>query len=369
MNVCFVARNDFESKPGGDTVQFHMYSRAIVAAGGAYSTWFSEGPPPVADVYHAFNIDRPLEIYPRLRRIHELGRPFVVSTIHHPNDWLVRFRRLHPPGGILGRVLHASYLGSSIPLIESVKEVLRLAGHGRVGRIADLMPSWLTRVRWILNNASRVLLLTRAERQILELDFGVTIPDDRTAVIPNWVEDVEQETRHVPCSVLKDFAEPPVIVVGRIEARKNVLAVCRAADAARRPTVFIGRPNPNEPRYVAEFAASVESSRYARWIDGVARSEMGQYYRTASFLLNASYVEVSPLVDIEALQCGCPVATTRFALHHELLPRDTPQLDPYSDGDLSRILSWYPERRIPLRICDPPVCRATLFDTYESSLN
>ena len=34
MRVCFVARNDFETKPGGDTVQFQMYSRAVEAGGG-----------------------------------------------------------------------------------------------------------------------------------------------------------------------------------------------------------------------------------------------------------------------------------------------------------------------------------------------
>jgi hypothetical protein len=38
-------------------------------------------------------------------------------------------------------------------------------------------------------------------------------------------------------------------------------------------------------------------------------------------------------VDVEALALGCPIATTRYAAHHELLPADTPVCDSCDDDD------------------------------------
>jgi hypothetical protein len=74
--VCFIARMDFESKPGGDTIQWHMYDRAAREAGLRTTTWFDDSPIPEADMFHALNIDRPLELYPKLVRVKQLGIPF-----------------------------------------------------------------------------------------------------------------------------------------------------------------------------------------------------------------------------------------------------------------------------------------------------
>jgi hypothetical protein len=54
-------------------------------------------------VYHAFKIDRPIELYPRLMRVVAAGWKYLVSTIHHPNYRIVKYRRLHPPAGVHGR--------------------------------------------------------------------------------------------------------------------------------------------------------------------------------------------------------------------------------------------------------------------------
>ena len=84
--VCFVARGDFESRPGGDTMQWRMYERVVREAGLRPITWFDNSSIPPADVYHAFNVDRPLELYPKLAEVKCRGRPFILSTIHHPTS-------------------------------------------------------------------------------------------------------------------------------------------------------------------------------------------------------------------------------------------------------------------------------------------
>ena len=103
--VCFVARGDFESRPGGDTVQWRMYERVVREAGLRPTTWFDDSPIPPADVYHAFNVDRPLELYPKLAEVKRRGRPFILSTIHHPNEWLTKYYTSQPSAGAFGRLL------------------------------------------------------------------------------------------------------------------------------------------------------------------------------------------------------------------------------------------------------------------------
>jgi glycosyltransferase involved in cell wall biosynthesis len=340
-----------------------MYDRVAKAAGLGTIAWFGDEPMPIADVFHAFNIDRPLELYPKLQAAHRAGRPFVLSTIHHPNEWLQRFRTQHPPSGRLGRLLYRSPFRRSVPAMESIKEIVRLRQCGRLSHLPDLIPSWSRRVEWLLSNAEAITLLSPAEAGFITKDFAYTSGAGQAVLLPNWVEGVGNGTEIAPAD-LRDLAEPPVLVVGRIEARKNVVRVCHLADVAGRHVVFLGRPNPNEPEYEAAMRTAVAASRFARWIPGVPRAQMAVFYSHAGHLLNASYVEVSPLVDIEALAYGCPVVTTRYALHHSLLPAGTPASDPYDDEDIVKRLQWRPARLVPSKVIDPAKCQELLVSMY-----
>jgi len=358
--VCFVARLDFVTKPGGDTVQWQMYDRAARDAGWSTVCWFGDEPMPDADVYHAFNIDRPLELYPKLRRVREADRPFVLSTIHHPNAWLEKFRAAHPPGGHLGAVFYRSPVGRSVAAGESIKELARLLRQGRIGRVPDLVPGWSARVRWLLREAAAVTLLAGAEGPWIERDFGAALDPRRTVILPNWVEGIS-----APAGVPDvEAARDAILVVARIEARKNVLQAARWLERAGVRALFLGRPNPNEPGYARAFEQAVGMARHVRWIPGVPRETLAGYYAAGRALLNPSFVEVSPLVDIEALAHGCPVITTRYALHHELLPAGIPQVDPYDEATVLAAVPNPPARMPPRLVTDPAACRRTLLETY-----
>jgi hypothetical protein len=73
---------------------------------------------------------------------------------------------------------------------------------------------------------------------------------------------------------------------------------------------------------------------------------------------------VSPLVDLEALALGCPVSTTIYAMHHQLLPPDTPVCDPYDDRSILDRLQWRPGRLQPRQLVNPEICAQRLVDTY-----
>jgi glycosyltransferase involved in cell wall biosynthesis len=361
--VCYIARCDFLDSPGGDTTQWRAYAQAAKEAGFETKTWFKDGEMPEADVYHALNIDQPQEIHPRLRQVKRRKKPFVLSTIHHPDAWMNRFRKVSPDAGRAAKVFYRSFLGESRPCVESLKEISLLVRQKRFARLFDLWPLWISRVRWLLRQADGIILLSRREADFLGEDFGFSCDPGKMAIVPNWVEGIFGDAVQVPDS-MRGMPEPPILVVGRIEARKNVLRVCRLAERSARSIIFIGRPNPSESGYAEQFQRCIDRSRYVRWIPGVPREQMAGFYAHSSFLLNASYVEVSPLVDVEALEFGCPVATTRYALHHEYLPEGTPVCDAYEDEDVLRHMSWRPERLRRRSAVNADQCKQNLVSIY-----
>jgi glycosyltransferase involved in cell wall biosynthesis len=362
--VCFVARGDFESMPGGDTVQWRMYERVVREAGLRPTTWFDDSSIPPADVYHAFNVNRPLELYPKLAEVKRRGRPFILSTIHHPHEWLTKYYAT----GARGSLLYGSALGRSIPARETIREIVTVARDRRIARLLALIPSWRQRVRWLLRNADRIMLLTDSEATYVQTDFAYEIPRHQQVIVPNWSEGLGDASAEKP-DAFAGLPEPPVLVVGRIEPRKGNLRIARLAERARRHVVFVGLPLNGDAAFARAFHVAVQRSQYSRWIAGVPRSMLAAFYRHSSFLLNASFVEVSPLVDVEALALGCPVSTTMYAMHHQLLPPDTPLCDPYDDRSILDRLQWRPGRLAPRQLVDREMCARRLVDTYLALAN
>jgi glycosyltransferase involved in cell wall biosynthesis len=361
--VCFVARGDFESNPGGDTVQWRMYERVVREAGLRTITWFDDSSIPPADVYHAFNVDRPLELYPKLAEVKRRGRPFILSTIHHPNEWMAKYYTSKPSSGALGSLLYRSALGRSMPARERIREIVTVARDRRIARLRALIPSWRQRVRWLLRNADRIMLLTDSEATYVQTDFAYEIPRHQQVIVPNWSEGLGDASAGKP-DAFAGLPEPPVLVVGRIEPRKASLRISRLAERARRHVVFVGLPLHGDGAFASAFHVAVKRSQYSRWIAGVPRSMLAAFYRHSSFLLNVGFVEVSPLVDVEALALGCPVSTTMYAMHHQLLPPDTPLCDPYDDRSILDRLQWRPGRLPPRQLVDREMCARRLVDTY-----
>lgn len=357
--VCFVARGDFESRPGGDTTQWRMYERVVREAGLRPITWFDDSSIPPADVYHAFNVDRPLDLYPKLVEVKCRGRPFILSTIHQPNEWLTKYYASQRPRGVLGSLLFSRSRGA----LETIREIVTVARDRRISRLPALFPSLRQRVRWLLRNADRIMLLTGSEATYVQTDFAYEIPRHQQVIVPNWSEGLGDASAGKP-DAFAGLPEPPVLVVGRIEPLKGSLRLARLAELARRHVVFVGLPLHRDGAFTIAFHATVQRSQYSKWIGGIPRSTLAAFYRHSSFLLNVSFVEVSPLVDVEALALGCPVSTTMYAMHHQLLPPDTPVCDPYDERSILDRLQWRPSRLPPRQLVDREMCARRLVDTY-----
>jgi glycosyltransferase involved in cell wall biosynthesis len=360
LKICFVARDDLFSKRGGDTILCELYMQLAKNDGYEVTTWTSSSLYIEADLYHAFNIDRPLEIFPRLKMVVSRGKKFVITTLHHPNNWVERFRMEALGSSKKSKLFYSSSLGKTSYRAETIKELVRQIIKGKL-EPSTLSHSWLSRIQWILQHADTLLLQSRLEANYIMVDYSVSVEEDVLVTLPNpAMSESPQVASNVKCW--------DALFVGRIEVRKNPLSLALAAIAAKKNILFIGKANLNEAGYATRFSKLIEENSNLQWIKGVSREELQQYYRQAGVLVNPSYVEVSPIVDIEALSNQCPLVTTKYALHHEFLPSATLSCDPYSIDSIVEVLNMEHKYHGNARIPSESQVAESLMSVYRSML-
>ncbi|GGO79139.1 hypothetical protein GCM10012276_38190 [Nocardioides deserti] len=129
-----------------------------------------------------------------------------------------------------------------------------------------------------------------------------------------------------------------MICVGRIEQRKRQLELLHTADKLGLGVTFVGSPNPNQRPYTDRFASLVAKSRFSTWTGAVTGDEVAAMLRRSVCSINASWVEVQSLVDIEAVSAGCWVGCTEDGgSSAELLGAPVRR---FGAGDLEGVLRW-----------------------------
>lgn len=142
--------------------------------------------------------------------------------------------------------------------------------------------------------------VTPQEAEYMRVVFGA--PAEKTCCIPNGVDDVFFD-RSGPVEPFEGL-----LYIGYICARKNSVAVARAARAAGVPVKFVGGApfGPNDP-YVEEFKTLVDGQQ-VQWTGEITqRARLAAMIRGARGVLLASRSEASPLSLLEALACQRPV--------------------------------------------------------------
>jgi glycosyltransferase involved in cell wall biosynthesis len=311
MNVLVLIRADWLSKPGGDSVQVRHTVAALQKLGASVAVCATPAQlravHQAPDVVHGFNLDRPGEMLALLHAARRRwpGVPFAISTIHHKDAHIadVLGASTHPRDRLIRWL---SGLGLR-RLLAAARVLLRRADAGLAQRLRlawqALMTGEQQQKKAILDETAAIVVLARAEQEWLQADLGVDVRA-RSHVVPNGFapQRFAGGTR----------TERPgdLIMVGRIEPRKNPLALLRAARAARLSITFVGAPNPNFGGYARAFERELRKYAGARWIQGVAHEAVPDLLRAHKVHVLPSLAEVLPLVDFEALACGCFVLTT-----------------------------------------------------------
>lgn len=332
MRVVFGVRNDFFDKPGGDTVQIKQYC-ANSCEGVEFEIItlkdFMVSPDGNIDIFILVNLDRFYELFEFYKLLLVLRIKFYIIPIHHGLTAMNDFYSFKFPllSYFFGR-------GNEFFSIQRMKSIILMVLSCNLRNLFSLVFfDYRGNVLRVLNESSAVICLTELEARLLRCDYDFSSADKifllRNGVDNLFLEKVNSEFYTRGSASDRDI---DVLVVGRIESRKNQLCIASQLSGKSFRVVFAGLRNPNEEGYFGEFLAAVKSSDNLEYIGAVSREELPSLYARSKVHLSASWFEVSSLVDIEAHTFGCFVVSSSQGGSYELLPTDAYLLfDPLLD--------------------------------------
>ncbi len=119
-----------------------------------------------------------------------------------------------------------------------------------------------------------------------------------------------------------------MLQVGALSRRKNQDGLLRACRDDTVPLVLLGKASPYEPDYAAEVQSLARSRPNTVIIERVNQEQLAQLYRCAAVHVLPSWSERPGLVTLEAVACGCPAVTSRFAPVWEYVSDGVEYCDP-----------------------------------------
>ncbi len=309
MRALWLVRRNLTLHPGGDTTQILQTARALAALGVTVDL-SDDAHPDLSgyDVVHLFHLDRLWENEPHCRRIRAQGRPAVLSPIYWPGEAFDRGGRV----GLQG--LMARTLGS-----ETYRS-LRLLQRWALGCATRLDPdgwpaptlSFRRAARFVLRTVAVLLPNSLAEQRVIERSLGAA---PAVVVVPN-----------APALTVDDPPLPAperrsgVLCVGRIEPRKNQLALIRALRGAGIALRLVGQAGRFNARYLDRCRREAGSD--VAFLGQRRPNELAELYSAARVHASVSWYETPGLASLEAALLGCAVVATHGGCTTEYLGED-----------------------------------------------
>ena len=306
--VDFVVRSDSPVKGGGDAIQVQHYADELARIG-----FLPEVVPfgPAmrlrdGSIVHVVNVDRPFELLETARMA--AGRPLVVTPVHHDPHGVRAMRATERGRGLRSLVdrllpevprelLAAAVRASRSPDRGSPLDLLAF-----VARSARAAPGVRRRVGRVLDSAAAVALLAEGEGEVLQRSTGWS--GSNAVLVPNGAP--------APVARPRPWRERSrdLVLVGRVEPRKRQLEVVRRAGERGLDLTVVGELQTPDSAFGRAFLAAVEASPTVHHLGPLGRAATLEVIGDSRVLLNASWVEVQSLVDLDAAALGCHVVAT-----------------------------------------------------------
>lgn len=351
-SVLFLLRYDHQQKFGGDVNLMRVISSEL---GGECDVMFGTEvavSSSLPDLVIACNLDRPIEAWHHLGVCRRLGIPFIIYALHHPYSGLGSYLR-HGATGFRRWIAwaagyHPVRYEQGLWTVRWLREALRgtFLPYGSVAKAQ----------RGLLAHADALLVVSQAEVEAIREDIGAIGTPVR--ILPHPVKVVsgppKEEGRH------------GIMVPGRVESRKNQMLVLRAAQ--RMPDLrfrFVGSVSPTEPGYGDAFKSLARGCDNVTWEENLPPDEFQRQLSGSKLVINASWFEVTSLIDLSAIMSGCRLVTGRHSYIKDF-GRDVTTFDPSSLDDLVRAIRISLEGHPPARPdwptagCSRPIIMAFL---------
>ncbi len=297
VRALWLVRRDLEQHRGGDTTQILSTAEALRRRG-VQVDLASERPADLRtyDIFHLFHLDRVWENVEHARRLRAAGRPLVLSTIYWPSDEFDRGGRV----GLQGRL--ARLVGSN------AYQNLRVLQRHLLATIEGRRPPHFSRawfsfrrgVHELLAAAAVLLPNSRAEQAQIERQFEIMRP---VVIVPNAADTATFGPPNEPAP-----RRDGVLCVGRIEPRKNQLALIEALRGTGIPLTLVGRSGRFYQQYYARCQEA--AGAHVRFLDAQPPAALRELYHRARVHACVSWYETPGLVSLEAALCGCALVVT-----------------------------------------------------------
>jgi glycosyltransferase involved in cell wall biosynthesis len=319
--IDLLLRKDYPEKSGGDLVLARQYEAGLSEAG--YAALLQ----PISTVAlakkdgvaHLFNVDRYFEFAHAVEALRRLDRPYVVSPVHHPPA-RVEYFESHVRTGALGLI---ASVGRGPFGRERIKHAIR--GHNPRAIAETMVLDVRASLSRAMTNAALVVVQAPSELVQLEQSFDVNL-SAKSAWVPNGVS-------YDGDANVAGHRDIDVLVVGRIEERKNPLRIAQALAGTPWHVTFVGADNPRNPSYVKHFHKVVEEHENLRHIPHVPLSELRQLYTQSRVCLSASFFEVVSLAELEAVAHGCQLISGTSGYLRDYLGDFATYMEPVAGPD------------------------------------
>ena len=321
MQALWLVRPDLTENPGGDTTQI-LETRSALESLGVTVDLGGEVPRRASeyDVVHLFHLERLWENVEHSKRLRRGRRPAVLSPIYWPAEDFDRHGRL----GWQRRF--ARWIGSD--RYQDLRMLRRwLRPISQVGwRMPRARPrSYRGGARYILETVKVVLPNSRVENEEIERRFRVARP---SVVVPNAAD----SSTFSPAPEASSGARQGVLCVGRIEPRKNQLALIRALAGSATRLRLVAQPIDSRQPYGRQCLEEAgDNVEFLPWHEP---RDLCDLYRESLVHACVSWYETPGLVSLEAALCECAVVSTVKGSVREYLLDDAHYCEP---GDVASI--------------------------------
>lgn len=297
MRVLWLVRRNLTEHPGGDTTQI-LQTAAALRRRGVTVDLAADAREDLAayDAVHLFHLDRLWENIPHCRRARAAHRPIVLSTIYWPSDEFDRGGRTGLQGTLARCFGSATYQN-----LRLLQRRLLHCGRQRIWPTGVLRDStFRDRAVELLESAAVLLPNSRAEQAEIESRFGVR---RLTVIVPNAAD---TSTFGPPT-----HPAPPragVLCVGRLEPRKNQLALIEALRGTGIPLTLVGQTGRFSGAYGRRCRRAADAN--VRFVGPQPPAELARFYHAARVHACVSWYETPGLASLEAALCGCALVVT-----------------------------------------------------------
>ena len=329
------SRLDLFDRRGGDTVQIEKTAEELRKLGVEVDIdCFAKSNLANVDLVHLFNIDWPAQTFLQAKNAKEQNKPIVFSPIHHSYREIERYEREARFG--LRRLTNLIF--GTRESREKLKELYRLLTDPRKfsSTLTEFRQGIMNEQRGLLEMADLILVQTDAEVEDIKTDFGFNDGDIKSLAFDKVVNGVNREFAEAreDWFVKKYGLEDFILSVGRIEPRKNQLAIIKAMlppvqplglrglnpkGFPQRALVFVGKISWRHPEYALRFLGLVKKHDWIYHISQIPYEKIGSCFAAAKVHVLASWFETTGLVNLEALLAGANVVAPSGRVQEYLL--------------------------------------------------